>query len=178
MQALLYTALGDPSPLADTDVLNNLNALGAAGWNLTGTPEIQTQSPVQKATWGLHRQDVPGQAAVLPQTRTGLTMQPMGHMPGFHIPGTLVPIGVVVEMQRQQAADEAAAANNAEIACRHRSACLLLFEPTADCDLETEFSRHGCRVHRGARDPIDHGSPGSGTTRSHRDTRCRLRVAA
>ncbi len=32
-----------------------------------------------------------------------MSMHPPGHMPGYHIPGTLTPIGAVV--QQQQAAD-------------------------------------------------------------------------
>jgi hypothetical protein len=49
---------------------------------------------------------------------------PPGHRPGFHIPGTLVPIGAVVqqqaEMERQRAAAEA------EVRRRARNLLLLL----------------------------------------------------
>jgi hypothetical protein len=33
-----------------------------------------------------------------------MTFYPPGHIPGFHIPGTLTPIGAVVELQNAQAA--------------------------------------------------------------------------
>lgn len=36
-----------------------------------------------------------------------MTAGPPGHMPGFHVPGTLVPIGYVMDVQRrQQRADD------------------------------------------------------------------------
>lgn len=49
-------------------------------------------------------------------------MDPSGYIPGYHIPGTLVPIGVVVEDQRRQA-EQAAAEIEAQ---RQRRNVLLL----------------------------------------------------
>lgn len=45
-----------------------------------------------------------------------MAYNPPGHMPGVHIPGTLTPIGAVVELQRQQAAVEHAATQAVQLA--------------------------------------------------------------
>lgn len=50
-------------------------------------------------------------------------MQPPGHVPGIHLPGTLVPIGAVVEQQQFEAQ---LAVEAAEAARRRRRNLLLL----------------------------------------------------
>ena len=32
---------------------------------------------------------------------------PPGHQPGFHVPGTLIPIGAAIQQQEQEARDQA-----------------------------------------------------------------------
>ena len=54
-------------------------------------------------------------------------MQPSGHMPGFHIPGTLVPIGAVMAQQAQQRMfAEQAAQEDAKVQRQKRVRLLLL----------------------------------------------------
>ena len=51
-------------------------------------------------------------------------MNPPGHQPGFHIPGTLVPIGAVIEQQRMEAMAQQQAIEDARK--RRRNHLLLL----------------------------------------------------
>jgi hypothetical protein len=48
---------------------------------------------------------------------------PPGHIPGFHLPGTLIPIGAAAEQQRMQA--EAAARDEREKERRRRANLLV-----------------------------------------------------
>jgi hypothetical protein len=49
--------------------------------------------------------------------------QPFGHIPGFHLPGTLIPMGAIAE---QQAAMAQADAQRVAAERRRRAALLLL----------------------------------------------------
>ena len=94
-------------------------------------------------------------------------MQPMGHIPGFHAPGTTVPIGYIMEQQalaRSQAEVQyaAAAAAAAEAALRAEGAtCAMVVRSTgARCDIPafrrcTTCSLAYCRSHASRDQPAE-----------------------
>lgn len=54
---------------------------------------------------------------------------PPGHIPGYHAPGTLVPIGAIYQMQREQVAAAERVRAAAADALRRQNHHLLLLRP-------------------------------------------------